>query len=340
MRSKTRKRRGGMDHEAPPPYSPPRPPPGYRRTPPPAAPAAAARSPPPLTTREWSKLKGILRLRPIAFDIRTPTTIVFNSSLPENNMAVLRMQFPREQLPSTVNASPEVNDSIVAEDRTNGNKYLLGTVVSKNPLKIRTPPQYDPPPAPAARLELNNDNFKILVINEQRPRPPVGGGTKKRKASKGKTQKRKGGKKNQRKRRTRRGGGTNGKKVRFYLGEKEEGEKSLGEIRDETKKKSIPKQRKLPVTPGKVAPLTSRVSPAPTLFNAPLTSEERLEKEKAKVARRQNRAKWWRLQAKNEYDELLRQIDEDEIPLPTTPEERLQLKLKVHNARRKAYPAS
>jgi hypothetical protein len=147
-------------------------------------------------------------LRPIAFDIRTPTTIVFNSHLPENNMAVLRMQFPREQLPSTVNASPEVNDSIVAEDRTNGNKYLLGTVVSKNPIKIRTPPQYDPPPAPAARLELNNDNFKIWVINEQRPRPPVGGGTKKRKASKGKTQKRKGGKKNQRKRRTtRRGGG-------------------------------------------------------------------------------------------------------------------------------------
>ena len=26
------------------------------------------------------------------------------------------------------------------------------------------------------------------------------------------------------------------------------------------------------------------------------------------------------------------------IPLPTTPEERLQLKLKVRNARRKAYP--
>jgi len=141
-----------------------------------------------------------------------------------------------------------------------------------------------------------------------------------------------------RKRRTRRKGGTNGKKVRFYLGEKEEGEKSLGEIRDEKKKKSIPKQRKLPVTPGKVAPLTSRASPAPTLFKAPLTPEERFEKEKAKVARRQNRAKWWRLQAKNEYDELLRQIDEDEIPLPTNPEERLQLKLKVRNARRKAYP--
>ena len=211
MRSKTRtrKRRGGMDHEVPPPYSPPHPPPGYRRTPPPEpAPAAAARSPPPLTTREWSKLKGILRLRPIAFDIRTPTTIVFNSSLPENNMAVLRMQFPREQLPSTVNASPEVNDSIVAEDRTNGNKYLLGTVVSKNPIKIRTPPQRAFRTRPAARLELNNDNFKIWVINEQRPRPPVGGGTKKRKTSKGKTKKRNGGKKKQGKRRTtRRGGG-------------------------------------------------------------------------------------------------------------------------------------
>ncbi len=131
-------------------------------------------------------------------------------------------------------------------------------------------------------------------------------------------------------RKTRRKGGTNGKKVKFYLGEKEEGEKSLGEIRDEIKKESTPKQRKLPVTPVKVAPLTSRASPAPTLFNAPLTPEERL-------ARRRNRAKWWRLQAKNEYDELLRQIDEDEIPLPTTPEERLQLKLKVVNARRKAY---
>jgi len=126
-------------------------------------------------------------------------------------------------------------------------------------------------------------------------------------------------------RKTRRKGGTNGKKVKFYLGEKEEGEKSLKEIRDEIKKESTPKQRKLPV-----APLASRASAAPTLFNTPLTPEERL-------ARRRNRAKWWRLQAKNEYDELLRQIDEDEIPLPTTPEERLQLKLKVVNARRKAY---
>ena len=117
--------------------------------------------------------------------------------------------------------------------------------------------------------------------------------------------------------------------MKFYLGEKEEGEKYLGEIRDEIKKESTPKQRKLPVTPVKVAPLTSRASPAPTLFNAPLTPEERL-------ARRRNRAKWWRLQAKNEYDELLRQIDEN--PLPTTPEERLQLKLKVRNARRKAHP--
>jgi hypothetical protein len=151
-------------------------------------------------------------LRNIDFDIRTPTTIVFNSSLPENNMAVLRINFPEKQLPSTVNALPEVNDSLVAEDRTNGNKYLLGTVVSKNPIKIRTPIQYDPPPAPAARLELNNDNFKIWVINEERPRPPVRGGTKKRKTTKGKTLKRRGGKKNQRKRRTTRRGGTNGEK--------------------------------------------------------------------------------------------------------------------------------
>ena len=200
MRSKTRKRKGGMDHEVPPPYSPPRSPPAYQQE----ARPQEQRRPPPLRPREWSKLKGILRLRPIAFDIRTPTTIVFNSHMPENNMAVLRMQFPREQLSSTVNASPEVNDSIVAEDRTNGNKYLLGTVVSKNPLKIRTPPQYDPPPAPAARLELNNDNFKILVINEQRPRPPVRGGTNKRKTAKGKTQKRKGGKKKDKKSKTKR----------------------------------------------------------------------------------------------------------------------------------------
>ena len=191
MRSKTRKRKGGMDHEAPPPYSPPRSPPGYQQEPQPQE----QRTPPMLSSREWSKLKGILRLRPIAFDIRTPTTIIFNSHVPENNMAVLRMQFPREQLPSTVNASPEINDSIVAVDRNNENiKYLLGTVVSKNPLKIRTPPQYDPPPAPAARLELNNEKFKILVINEQRPRAPVRGGTKKRK----------GGKKNCKKRKTKR----------------------------------------------------------------------------------------------------------------------------------------
>ena len=139
-------------------------------------------------------------MRPIPFDIRIPTTIIFNSRLPENNMAVLRMQFPREQLPSTVNASPEINDSIVAVDRNNENiKYLLGTVVSKNPIKIRTPPQRAFRTRPAARLELNNENFKIWVINEQRPRPPVRGGTKKRKTSKGKTQKRKGGKKKSRK---------------------------------------------------------------------------------------------------------------------------------------------
>ena len=201
MRSKTRKRRGGMDHEVPPPYSPPRSPPTYQQEPQPQE----QRTPPMLSSREWSKLKGILRLRPIPFDIKTPTTIIFNSHVPENNMAVLRMQFPREQLPSTVNATPEINDSIVAVDRNNENiKYLLGTVVSNNPLKIRTPPQYDPPPAPVARLELNNENFKILVINEQRPRAPVRGGTKKRKTTKGKTQKRKGGKKNGKKSKTKR----------------------------------------------------------------------------------------------------------------------------------------
>jgi len=42
-------------------------------------------------------------------------------------------------------------------------------------------------------------------------------------------------------RKTRRKGGTNGKKVRFYLGEKEEGEKSLGEIFDKIKKEKMVK---------------------------------------------------------------------------------------------------
>ena len=98
MRSKTRKRRGGMDHEAPPPYSPPRSPPAYQQEPQPQE----QRIPPMLSPREWSKLKGILRLRPIAFDIRTPTTIVFNSHVPENNMAVL--PHPEGRNPSQLTA--------------------------------------------------------------------------------------------------------------------------------------------------------------------------------------------------------------------------------------------
>ena len=78
-----------------------------------------------------------------------------------------------------------------------------------------------------------------------------------------------------RKRRTTRKAGTNGKKVRFYLGEKEEGEKSLKEIFDKIKKEKMVKaasasnitngggsddgddrvRRKLPARP---APLTAR----------------------------------------------------------------------------------
>ena len=231
MRSKTRtrKRRGGMDHEAPPPYSPPHSPPAYRRTPPPAAPAPAAaaaapappqgygaqfatsgeeRNPSQLTQEEWSALQG--RARDITFEIREPTRIVFDSRLPPNNMATIKLGFPMVALPSLTPLIPKIGDKVVAVNKANNSiKYLLGTVVSRTKpqgqnvtqgftLKIKTPESQDLAVLQPFFLNLNSSNFDIVVINEQR------GGTKKRKTSKGKTQKRKGGKKKDKKSKTKR----------------------------------------------------------------------------------------------------------------------------------------
>lgn len=207
MRSKTRtrKRRGGMDDEVPPPYSPPRSPPGYRRTPPPAAVARAApaspqgygaqfatseeRNPSQLTAEEWSALQG--RARDITFGIREPTKIVFNSRLPPNNMATIKLGFPMVALPSLTPLIPKIGDKVVAVNKANNSiKYLLGTVVSRTKpqgqsvtqgftLKIKTPESEDLAVLQPFFLNLNSSNFDIVVINEQR------GGTKKRKTSKG-----------------------------------------------------------------------------------------------------------------------------------------------------------
>ena len=221
MRSKTRKRRGGMDHEVPPAYSPPRSPPAYQRTLPPAyqrtlppaAPAAAPappqeRNPSQLTQDQWSALQG--RKRNITFEIRQPTKIVFNSRLPENNMAKVKLGFPMVELPSLTPLIPKIGDKVVAENKANNSiKYLLGTVVSITTtrgklitegfkLKIKTPESQDLNGLQPFFLNLNSSNFDIVVINEQ------GGGTKKRKASKGKTLKRRGGKKKSRKGKTKR----------------------------------------------------------------------------------------------------------------------------------------
>ena len=214
MRSKTRtrKRRGGMDHEVPPPYSPPRSPPSYRRTPaPPApqgygaqfAPPGEERNPSQLTGEEWSALQG--RARDITFEIREPTRIVFDSRLPENNMAKVKLGFPMVALPSLTPLIPKIGDKVVAVNKANNSiKYLLGTVVSRTKpqgqnvtqgftLKIKTPESQDLAVLQPFFLNLNNSNFDIVVINEPR------GGTKKRKTSNGKTQKRKGGKKKSKK---------------------------------------------------------------------------------------------------------------------------------------------
>ena len=219
MRSKTRKRRGGMDHEAPPPYSPPRTPPTYRRTPPPAPLARAApaspqgygaqfatseeRNPSQLTQEEWSTLQG--RARDITFEIREPTRIVFDSRLPPNNMATIKLGFPMVALPSLTPLIPKIGDKVVAVNKANNSiKYLLGTVVSRTKpqgqnvtqgftLKIKTPESEDLAALQPFFLNLNSSNFDIVIINEQR------GGNKKRK-----TQKRKGGKKNGKKSKTKR----------------------------------------------------------------------------------------------------------------------------------------
>ena len=218
MRSKTRKLRGGMDHEAPPPYSPPRgsPPPAAAPGPAASEPAPPAyrfatseeRNPSQLTQEQWSALQG--RARDITFEIREPTKIVFNSRLPENNMAKVKLGFPMVALPSLTPLIPKIGDKVVAVNKANNSiKYLLGTVVSRTKpqgqnvtqgftLKIKTPESEDLAALQPFFLNLNSSNFDIVVINEQR------GGNKTRKTSKGKTQKRKGGKKNGKKSKTKR----------------------------------------------------------------------------------------------------------------------------------------
>jgi hypothetical protein len=213
-----------MDHEVPPAYSPPRSPPAYRRTPPPAAPpAAAAAAPPqgygaqfapsgeernPRRIYQWSTLQG--RARDITFEIRQPTRIVFNSRLPENNMATIKLGFPMVALPNLTPLIPKIGDKVVAVNKANNSiKYLLGTVVSRTKpqgqnvtqgftLKIKTPESQDLNALQPFFLNLNSSNFDIVIINEQR------GGNKKRKTSKGKTQKHKGGKKKSKKTKTKR----------------------------------------------------------------------------------------------------------------------------------------
>lgn len=225
MRSKTRtrKRRGGMDHDVPPPYSPPRSPPAYRRTPPPAALAPAAPAQPqgygaqfapsgeernPRRIYQWSALQG--RARDITFEIREPTRIVFDSRLPPNNMATIKLGFPMVALPNLTSLIPKIGDKVVAVNKANNSiKYLLGTVVSRTKpqgqhvtqgftLKIKTPESQDLNVLEPFFLNLNSSNFDIVVINEHR------GGNKTRKTSKGKTQKRKGGKKKGNKGKTKR----------------------------------------------------------------------------------------------------------------------------------------
>lgn len=216
MISKTRKRRGGMDDEVPPPYSPPRP-----STPSMSAPALAPpdyrfatseeRNPSQLTAEEWSALQG--RARDITFGIREPTKIVFNSRLPPNNMANIKLEFPMVAIGSVTPLIPKIGDKVVAVNKANNSiKYLLGTIVSRTKpqgqsitqgftLKIRTPESEDLAVLQPFFLNLNSSNFDIVVINEQR------GGAKKRKTSKGKTQKRKtskGGKKKSKKSKTKR----------------------------------------------------------------------------------------------------------------------------------------
>ena len=99
---------------------------------------------------------------------------------------------PPVALGSTLNLAPKKNDRLVAVDKMNENlKYLIGTIESKQgnlmngfKLKIRTPEDYN---NPRFELSLNNADFKIIVINEERPRHRVFSlrvGSKKRKVPK------------------------------------------------------------------------------------------------------------------------------------------------------------
>ena len=185
MRSKTRKHRGGMDEEVPPPYSPPRGSPPPAAAPGPAPPAyrfatSEERNPSQLTQEQWSALQG--RARDITFEIRQPTKIVFNSRLPPNNMAKVKLGFPMEALPSLTPLIPKIGDKVVAVNKANSSiKYLLGTIVSRTKpqgqsitqgftLKIKTPESEDLAALQPFFLNLNSSNFDIVVINEQRGR--------------------------------------------------------------------------------------------------------------------------------------------------------------------------
>ena len=204
MRSKTRKRRGGMDPDIPPPYSPPRsPPPVYRFA------TSEERNPSQLTPQQWSLLQE--RARDITFEIREPTRIVFDSGLPVNNMAKIKLGLPMVAVASVAPLIPKLNDKVVAIDKRNNSiKYLLGTVVSRTKpqgqpvtqgftLKIRTPESEDLRGGLRPFfLNLNTSNFDIVVINEQ------GGGRKKYKTLKRKTKERRGGKKKSKKSKTKR----------------------------------------------------------------------------------------------------------------------------------------
>ena len=164
--------------------SPPQPPP-----PPPPR-------PPSLTKMKWSELSGIGRVRrfsvrsePIPFQVIRPTKVRYNSGI----LAKINIILPPVAVGSTLNLAPKKNDKLVAVNKMNENlKYLIGTIESRQgnlmdgfKLKIRTPDEYNH--NPRFELSLNNVDFKIIVINEERPRRRVFSlrvGSKKRKALK------------------------------------------------------------------------------------------------------------------------------------------------------------
>lgn len=161
-------------------------------TPPPLPPPPR---PPQLTKMKWSELSGIGRIRrfsargePIPFQVIRPTTVRYNSGVLSNIKIIL----PPVALGSMLNLAPKKNDKLVAVNKNNENhKYLIGTIESRQgnlmdgfKLKIRTPAEYNN--NPRFELSLNNVNFKIIVINEERPRRRVFSlrvGSKKRKVS-------------------------------------------------------------------------------------------------------------------------------------------------------------